>query len=212
MQLLYPPLAALDIPSSWGLGALPGDFMHAHITYTGSVPAAATAVVIPIAAAGLGLISTATGIVLAAAVIPALLIAVVRALGTPTAAGATVTRTAPAVTAIIIAIAVAAGALAALIGAFAGAGVLGRLLAAVVENGRGLSVAHAGLVGTLALLLSARVPSIGLCSSFRARRSRLSGYLASPRTIFSHIILLNSCVLQVLFQLIKFGWVYFQNW
>ena len=43
MQVLHPPLAALDIPSSWGLGALPGDFMHAHITYTGSVPAAATA-------------------------------------------------------------------------------------------------------------------------------------------------------------------------
>ena len=64
----------------------------------------------------------------------------------------------------------------------------------------------------LALLLSARVPRIGLCSSFRARRSRLSGYLASPRTIFSHIILLNPCVLQVLFQLIQFGWVYFQNW
>src|SRR5699024_6524592 len=177
-----------------------------------TVPAAATAVVVPVAAAGLGLISTATGVVLAAAVIPALLIAVVSALGTTTAAGATITGTTPAVTAIVIAIAVADRALATRVGAVAGVGGLGRLLAAVIENGRSLSVAHACLIGTLALLLSARVPRIGLCSSFRGRRSRLSGYLASPRTIFSHIILLNPCILQVLFQLIKFGWVYFHNW
>src|SRR5699024_1482517 len=99
-----------------------------------TVPAAATAVVVPVAAAGLGLISTATGVVLAAAIIPPLLTAVVSALGPPPAAGATITGPPPAVTAIVIAIAVADRALATLVGALAGAGVLGRLLAAVIEN------------------------------------------------------------------------------